>query len=692
MSILQYSVQELKGVGQQLAARLANLEIKTFQDILFHLPVKYVDRTRIHPLSTVRIDDLVVFEGQIEKVSVVPKPKRSLIIKITDGTASAELRFFYFNLNQQKQLKPGLTIRCFGQVRRNKHGLQFIHPEYKIIEPDVILPVEEYLTPIYPATEGISQKLLRNLVQQVLTLLSPIQSALEILPEKIRTDLAFMPLIDSLQQVHFPTPECYKHILNTGYHPAQRRLAFEELLAQHVILRQKRLRSHQQLAIAINSNNLLLKKLLAKLPFELTNAQHNTIKVILQDLAKAAPMLRLVQGDVGSGKTLVAIAAALAVIESGLQVAFMAPTEILAEQHYQNIKYWLDNLNIPVACLTGKLTAKDKTEINNNLEAGVIKLIIGTHALFQDSVNFNNLGLVIIDEQHRFGVAQRLALNKKGNINNVLPHQLILTATPIPRTLAMTFYADLDYSIIDELPPGRKPITTIMVSAERRTEILTRIKSICAQGQQVYWVCTLIEESETIDCTAAEKACLDLQQQLPELNLALIHGKLKPGDKANIMADFKLGAINLLVATTVIEVGVDVPNASLMVIENPERLGLAQLHQLRGRVGRGNNQSFCVLLYKKPLGAKAAQRLQFLRDSQDGFALAEFDLKLRGPGEVFGTRQSGLSNLRIADLIRDQDLLPKVSIVAEQLLQDYNEVIPSLLRRWVREQVQFAAV
>lgn len=691
MSLLQRSVTDLKGVGPQLATRLAHLQIKTIQDVLFHLPYKYVDRTRIYPLAAVRVDDQVVIEGTITKVSVVPKPKRSLTVNIADASGRAELRFFHFNSDQQAQLKIGATVRCFGQARFGRNGMQYIHPEYKIINPNVVIPVEEFLTPIYSITDGVTQKLLRNLVQQALNILQPIQNSLEILPEAILHEFEFMPLIDCLQNLHFPTPDFYKQVLNSGVHPAQRRLAFEELLAQHLILRQKRQRHLRQNACQITSANKLAKQLLDQLPFSLTNAQQKTIAKVLKDLAQPHPMLRLVQGDVGSGKTLVAVLAALAVIESGYQVAFMVPTEILAEQHYNNIKTWFESLGVTAACLTGKLSAKEKSLINAAVKDNTIKLLLGTHAIFQDSVSFNNLALVIIDEQHRFGVAQRLALHNKSNENHTC-HQLILTATPIPRTLAMTFYADLDYAVIDELPPGRKPITTLLVASDRRAEILTRIAGLCEQGQQVYWVCTLIEESELIDCTPAETVWQELQQQLPNLNIALIHGKMKADKKEQIMHQFKKGEINLLVATTVIEVGVDVPNASLMVIENPERLGLSQLHQLRGRVGRGALQSFCVLLYKKPLQGRVAQRLQFLRDSQDGFALAEFDLKLRGPGEVFGTKQSGLANLRIADLIRDKDLLPKVAAAAEIILQQYVEVIPGLLQRWIREQEQYAVV
>jgi ATP-dependent DNA helicase RecG len=692
MSILQRSVLELRGVGEQVAIRLAKLQIKTLQDVLFHLPFKYVDRTRIHPIVTLRIDDLVVVEGVIEKTSVMFKPKRSLIVKIRDSSGSLDLRFFHFNTTQQQQLQPGMMIRCFGQVRFSKNGKQFIHPEYRVFTAGQIVPVEEYLTPIYHTTDGISQKLLQALVQQVIVLLKPIQQSLEILPDTILQQLQFAPLIDSLQQVHFPTPECYTKILNDGFHPAQRRLAFEELLTHHLSLRQKRMMQRTELAYSIQHKHKLAAQLRDSLPFQLTNAQNKTIDIILHDLSNTHPMLRLVQGDVGSGKTLVAVMAALAVIEAGMQVALMVPTEILAEQHYANIKQWFAALGITAVCLNGKLSASHKNDIKQQIISNNAKIVIGTHALFQDTVEFNCLGLVIIDEQHRFGVAQRLALHNKGVKQQYYPHQLILTATPIPRTLAMTFYADLDYAVIDELPPGRKPITTIMVSVERRAEVLTKIFNICNQGQQVYWVCTLIEESELIDCSPAETVWQELQQQLPGLKIALVHGKMKPDAKEQIMQEFKNGNINLLVATTVIEVGVDVPNASLMVIENPERLGLAQLHQLRGRVGRGNNQSYCILLYKKPLGQKAMQRLQFIRDSQDGFAIAEFDLKLRGPGEVFGTKQSGLANLRIADLMRDKDLLSKVSAAAEVILSNNPEVVPLLLKRWIREQVEYAIV
>lgn len=689
--LLQRNITELRGVGPQLALRLEKIGIKTLQDILFHLPYKYVDRTRIYPINTVRLDDTVVIEAFIEKVSVIPKPKRNLVIKVRDATGTAEIRFFHFNASQQQQLVIGKKIRCFGQARIGRSGLQLIHPEYVVFESGQILPVEEYLTPIYATTDGVGQKLLRSLVQQVLVLLRPIQESLELIPEVLREDLKFAPLIESLQEVHFPTPECYTKMLNDGFHPAQRRLAFEELLTHHLSLRQKRNLLRKDQAISIQHAQQLASKLINTLPFGLTNAQLNTFATIKQDLAQNFPMLRLVQGDVGSGKTLVAILAALAAIEAGLQVAFMVPTEILAEQHYNNVTRWFTELNLTAGCLTAKLKPQEKQALKQRIANNECNLIIGTHALFQQDVTFNCLGLVIIDEQHKFGVAQRLALQKKGGLEFV-PHQLILTATPIPRTLAMTFYADLDYSVIDELPPGRKPIQTLMVNEQRKAEVLKRIANMCMQGQQVYWVCTLISESEVIDSTPAEAAWQYLQEQLPQLTIALIHAKMPSNEKEEIMQRFKEGAINILVATTVIEVGVDVPNASLMVIENPERLGLAQLHQLRGRVGRGNTQSYCVLLYKSPLGQRAMQRLQFMRDSQDGFALAEFDLKLRGPGEVFGTRQSGLANLRIADLVRDKDLLAQVNIVAEKIQTEHTHIIPKLIQRWIREQVEYAEV
>ncbi len=692
MSVLQRPVVDLKGVGDQLAAKLSKLHIKTLQDVLFHLPFKYVDRTRIHPIVTVSPDDAVVVEGEIDKVSVIPKPRRNLLVKFRDGTGVAEMRLFHFNTQQQQQMLLGKKIRCFGTARHGRTGLQFIHPEYTIFAPEQILPVEEYLTPIYPTTDGIGQKLLRNLVKQVLMLLDPIAKNLELLPAGLRTTCEFMPLLESLKQIHFPTPECYTKVLNQGYHPAQRQLAFEELLAQHLSLRQKRNLQQRDRAYSIMHAGKLNSALIANLPFQLTGAQQRAFSIIENDLKQNYPMLRLVQGDVGSGKTLVALMSALSTIEAGLQVAFMAPTEILAEQHFANLRKLLAPLNIEVCCLTAGMQNKQKLLFKQSIAENKIKLIIGTHALFQDDVRFHKLGLVIIDEQHKFGVAQRLALQKKGSTEEYVAHQLILTATPIPRTLAMTFYADLDYAVIDELPPGRKPITTLVVSDKRRAEVLERVVNICAQGQQVYWVCTLIEESEVIESKPAEILWQELQQQLPQLKIGLIHARLSSEQKEQTMAEFKAGLIHVLVATTVIEVGVDVSNACLMVIENPERLGLAQLHQLRGRVGRGAQQSYCLLLYKSPLGQKAMQRLQVMRDTQDGFALAEYDLQIRGPGEVFGTKQSGLANLRIADLIRDKDLLPKVAETAEIILREYPTIVPLLLQRWLRDQIEYAVV
>ncbi len=681
MAILQRSVTDLKGVGSQLAAKLANLQIKTIQDVLFHLPTKYVDRTRIHSIATVRLNDTVVVEGSVTKVSVVPKPKRSLTVKITDGSGDITLKFFHFNMQQQAQFKQNVRVRCFGQIKAFRNGLQIIHPEYKVILDDAIVPVEEHLTPIYASCDGVSQNLLRNLVRQSLAIINPIAESLELLPVSVCRNLNFISWHETLQLLHAPPPDL--DVVNL-----QKRMAFEELLAQHLILKQKRQALAEQTAYALSADNTFLPVLLEKLPFALTAAQTRVINTISVDMQSSHPMVRLVQGDVGSGKTLVAVAAALQAIAGGKQVAFMAPTEILAEQHWRNISKLCQHLKISVSLLTGKMAAKEKQKTSHALGSGQDKFIIGTHALLQDNVVFKDLALVIIDEQHRFGVDQRLTLRNKG----MQPHQLILTATPIPRTLAMTFHADMDYAVIDELPPGRKPIETVLVNSDRRTEILQRIRNLVQSGQQVYWVCTIIEQSEVLDCTPAEQAWQDLCLALPDLKIGLLHGRMKSQEKDQVMQEFSNGNTNVLVATTVIEVGVDVPNASLMVIENPERLGLAQLHQLRGRVGRGNAQSYCVLLYKTPLSERSIERLKFLRDSNDGFAIAEFDLQMRGPGEFLGTKQSGVAQMRIADLVRDRELLPRVSAVGEVISQDYPELIPKLIRRWIRDQVQYAVV
>lgn len=681
MAILQRSVTDLKGVGSQLAAKLANLQIKTIQDVLFHLPTKYVDRTRIHPIATVRLNETVVVEGLVTKVSVVPRPKRSLTVKITDGSGDITLKFFHFNMQQQAQFKQNVRVRCFGQIKAFRNGLQMIHPEYKVILDDAIVPVEEHLTPIYASCDGVSQNLLRNIVRQSLAIINPIAESLELLPASVCRNLNFLSWHETLQLLHAPPPDL--DVVNL-----QKRMAFEELLAQHLILKQKRQALAEQTAYALSADNTLLPVLLEKLPFALTAAQTRVINTISVDMQSSHPMVRLVQGDVGSGKTLVAVAAALHAIAGGKQVAFMAPTEILAEQHWRNISKLCQELQISVSLLTGKMAAKEKQRTSQALESGQDKFVIGTHALLQDNVAFKDLALVIIDEQHRFGVDQRLTLRNKG----MQPHQLILTATPIPRTLAMTFHADMDYAVIDELPPGRKPIETVLVNSDRRTEILQRIRNLVQSGQQVYWVCTIIEQSEVLDCTPAEQAWQDLCLALPDIKIGLLHGRMKSQDKDQVMQEFSNGNTNVLVATTVIEVGVDVPNASLMVIENPERLGLAQLHQLRGRVGRGNAQSYCVLLYKTPLSERSVERLKFLRDSNDGFAIAEFDLQMRGPGEFLGTKQSGVAQMRIADLVRDRELLPRVSAVGEVISQDYPELIPKLIRRWIRDQVQYAVV
>lgn len=680
----QFSVTELKGVGSQLAIRLQTLGINSVQDLLFHLPFRYQDRTRINPIGSLRPGDHAVIEGTIELADISFGRRRSLLVYLSDGTGHITLRFFYFNAVQQRNLSQrSARIRCYGEVRLGKAGLEMIHPEYRFChEP---LPIEESLTPIYPATEGLQQLSLRKLTAEALQFLQKNPELLEeYLPEKILQQFHLPNLQQALQYVHRPPANADQKLLEAGLHPAQQRLAFEELLSQQLSLIFLRQQTKQQLAPAFNNDKKLSKKFLSLLPFSLTNAQQRVFQEIVFDLQQAKPMLRLVQGDVGSGKTVVALLAALVAIENTFQVALMAPTELLAEQHTQNFATWLAPLNLKTLCVTSKLKGKAREKTLSEITNGEIHLVVGTHALFQEDVQFANLALVIIDEQHRFGVHQRLALREKGIKNNYYPHQLIMTATPIPRTLAMTAYADLDCSIIDELPPGRTPIITIAVSNQRRHEIIQRVKENCLAAKQVYWVCTLIEESELLQCQAAENSHQQLSLALPEVRIGLIHGRLKSSEKEQVMAAFKNKEIDVLVATTVIEVGVDVPNASLMVIENPERLGLAQLHQLRGRVGRGALQSHCVLLYQTPLSLQAKERLKIMRESHDGFVIAQKDLELRGPGEVLGIKQTGLMQLKIADLMRDQHLLEEVQNAANLIMQQYPERIDLLISRWLK--------
>jgi ATP-dependent DNA helicase RecG len=683
------SVTSFKGVGPKVAEKLAKLGLHTVQDILFHLPLRYEDRTRVVPIGSLRPGESAVVQGEVLLTEVKFGRRRSLLSRISDGTGSLTIRLFHFNAAQKASLERGAMIRCYGEVRRGSSTLELIHPEYRVVQADVEAEVESSLTPVYPATDGVHQLKLRDLSEQAM---SHIAGLREWLPADLLESLAMPTLREALRTLHRPTPDVPLSSLSEGKHPAQQRLAFEELLAQHLSMRQLRERMQAHQAPALKNSGEFNKQFLQQLPFELTAAQQRVVKECLRDLSRDVPMQRLVQGDVGSGKTAVAVCAALHAVESGYQVVVMAPTELLAEQHHKNFYDWLTPLGIKVAWLTGSLKAAERREQMAAISGGEAQVVVGTHALFQDEVEFDRLGLVIIDEQHRFGVHQRLALREKGRSEDGHPHQLIMTATPIPRTLAMTFYADLDCSVIDELPPGRTPVSTVVIPDSRRADVVQRVEQACASGRQVYWVCTLIEESESLQCEAAEDTERALAAALLQLKVGLVHGRMKAVEKEAMMRAFKAGEIDLLVATTVIEVGVDVPNASLMVIENAERLGLAQLHQLRGRVGRGAHESNCVLLYRAPLGQRARDRLAVMRETTDGFEIARYDLEQRGPGEVLGTRQTGLAMLRIADLVRDQALLPAVEQAASLLMQDYPGHVNPLVRRWIGEASRYADV
>ena len=689
IALHQIGVETLKGVGPRLQQRLQKYGIRSVQDVLFHLPLRYQDRTRITPIGALQLGVDAVIEGKIVAADIVFGKRRSLMCKVQDGTGTASLRFFHFSAAQKNQLAAGEHIRCYGEPRRGGAGLEIYHPEYSLLS-DAHSPVcEEHLTPIYPSTEGIGQGTWRKLCEQALLYLTQ-HPPLELMPASERA--ANYPLSEALRYLHKPPTDASLSLMREGLHPSQRRLAFEELVAHNLALLQTRTETRRQGAPAFRVDVKLQKQLLATLPFRLTAAQQRVRDEISRDLSQPTPMLRLVQGDVGSGKTVVAAMAALQAIANGYQVALMAPTEILAEQHWQNFLSWFAPLGIEVGWLAGKLKGRARQSSLDNIATGNAQLVVGTHALFQDDVHYARLGLAIIDEQHRFGVHQRLALKQKAQPEDGHPHQLVMTATPIPRTLAMTAYADLDTSIIDELPPGRTPVNTVVIDNARRSQIVERVSRVCERGQQVYWVCTLIEESEALQAQAAEAVWEELRSALPHLQVGLIHGRLKPAKKAEIMQDFKDNALHLLVATTVIEVGVDVPNASLMIIENAERLGLAQLHQLRGRVGRGALESHCVLLYQSPLSRTGRERLRALRESTDGFVIAEKDLMLRGPGEVLGTRQTGLMQLKIADLQRDSDLLDAVRLCAQRISEDSPGHSEALVARWLSDKTDYAAV
>lgn len=683
---------DLHGVGPKLAEKINTLGIRQVTDLLFHLPIRYEDRTRIHPIGTCRPGQHVLIEGEVEHSAIVRGRRSTLVVVLSDGTGRITLRFFHFRAYQKQQLSKGSLLRCFGQTRAGFQGLEMVHPSYSRVKRYEDDPIADRLTPVYPTTEGLGQTSWIKLTDQALALLSRDELELEeLLPPALLGKFKLASLTAALNYIHRPPPDADVAALANRDHPAQKRLAIEELLAHNLSMqklrRQQRARRAPEMAACSDTE----RKFLQRLAFELTGAQQRVVKEIHDDLGRKQPMLRLVHGDVGSGKTVVAALAALRASGNGYQTAITAPTELLAEQHLRVFSDWLKPLGIDPVWLSGKVTGKKRAVALQRISDGA-ELVIGTHALMQEGVEFSKLGLVIVDEQHRFGVHQRMNLLEKGGTGEQQAHQLIMTATPIPRTLAMTAYAGVDVSVIDELPPGRKPVNTVVMSNKRRTEIIQRVATACAGGRQAYWVCTLIEESDAIEAQAAEDVAESLHRDLVGIKIGLLHGRMKSLEKQQVMDRFKQGDIHLLVATTVIEVGVDVPNASLMIIENAERLGLAQLHQLRGRVGRGQRQSSCVLLYNPPLGDLARQRMEIMRETTDGFRIAEKDLELRGPGDVLGTRQTGLLQFRFADLARDAGLLKFIPSAADSLLNQHPRQADKLIRRWIGDASRYAGV
>ena len=686
------AITSLKGVGPSLERKFNQLGIYNLQDLLFHLPFRYEDRTKLSPINSVKLGDRVQISGEIVSNKILFGQRRSLQCMLRDSTGFIYLRFFHFSSAQKNSLTPGKLLSCYGEVRRGRNGFEIYHPEYKEIYSYDNNSLENSLTPIYPTTDGIQQKRLRSFVKQGIEILNRNHKLVEYLPSEILSEYKLCNLEDAIQTLHNPPNYLDLNTLNRGLSSFQQRLAFEELLAHRLCIRKFRKVPNQVLAPSVVFEQRLHEDFLDQLPFKLTNGQESALKDILSDLTQTTPMHRLLQGDVGSGKTVVAAIASIQVIGNGYQVALMAPTEILAEQHFNNFKKWCVPLGIRVGWLSGKIKGALRKETLQDLEFGACQILIGTHALFQKDVIYNKLGFIIIDEQHRFGVHQRLSLRNKASSSVFQPHQLVMTATPIPRTLAMSVYADLDSTVIKDLPPGRLRVNTAVISNEKRADIVKRIKDACINGRQVYWVCTLIEESEALECEAAEVISLSLANLLPKTRVGLIHGRMRSDEKNSVMTDFKNGDIQLLVATTVIEVGVDVPNASLMIIENAERLGLAQLHQLRGRVGRGNIQSHCILLYQTPLSRDGKLRLGVMRESCDGFYIAEKDLELRGPGQVLGTNQAGLMSFKIADMQRDALLLEDIKNVSESLMLNNKEIVDPLINRWLSNREEYANV
>ena len=684
-SILLEPVTTLRGVGAKMASRLAEIGIRSLEDLLFHFPLRYQDRTQVTPIAGLRDQVDAVIKGTVRGAAVTMGRRRTLLVKVEDSTGLLTVRFFHFRQAQVTQFKTGARVQLFGTPRRLGSGTEVIHPEYRLGETADL--VEPALTPVYPTVSGIGQSTWRKLCGQALAALN--RQPPEDLLQGITADR--ITLGEAIAFLHNPPPGTELDPIHGGVHPAQIRLAREELIAHQLTVQGVRDTERKHQAPSITSAAEITQQFIAGLPFAPTAAQMRVAKELAADMAQPQPMLRLVQGDVGSGKTLVAAQATLDTIAAGYQVAFMAPTELLAEQHHANLAGWFDELGLPVAWLSGRIKGKARQAVLEQLEHGQAPVVVGTHALFQDDVVFQRLGLIIVDEQHRFGVHQRLSLADKG-ADGQHPHQLALTATPIPRSLAMVAYGDLDCSIIDELPPGRQPVTTTLIDSTRREAVIRRVGAACQDGRQAYWVCTAIEESDTLDIEAAEATSDQLGSALPGVRVGMVHGRLKPQEKASVMAAFKAGDIQLLVATTVIEVGVDVPNASLMIIDNAERLGLAQLHQLRGRVGRGATESHCLLMFKQPLSDTAQQRLTTMQESSDGFLIAERDLAIRGPGELLGTRQTGLAAFRIALLPEHEDLLIEAQAIAARLYEHDLPRAQALMQRWAGARADFARV
>lgn len=680
-------VLSIKGIGEALALKLTKLNIHCVGDLLLHFPFRYENHTQVTPMRCLCDAQNALIEGTIISANQIGRQKKRYIVGLRDPSGYCEIVFFKTFHSQETQWQKGSALRCFGQAKLSPKGFQMVHPEWTRLQEGIILPLPETLTPIYPTVAGLAQKTLRKIIHRVLmSYENSVNRQEDVLASKLGFLPAMMSVWEALKLIHQPTPDIDQHALVERQHSAYRRLIIEELLAHHITMLKIRENIQTEQAKALVLDAAKLDKFLAQLPFQLTAAQEDAWNTIRQDLAKNTPMLRLVQGDVGCGKTIVAALAALTAVSLDQQVVIMVPTEILAEQHLQHFQAWFEPFSVRCELLTGRLKAKERRSVEENIALGLTKIIIGTHALFQENVKYQSLGLVIIDEQHRFGVHQRLALREKGYDSeiSVLPHQLIMTATPIPRTLAMSQYAHLDISTISALPPGRQPIKTLAISQSRRDEVIERIDGVCHKGQQIYWVCTLISESETLQCQTAEATFEALQEALPHWRVGLVHGKLSSDDRDLIMQAFYAGEIQILVATTVIEVGVNVPNATLMVIENAERLGLAQLHQLRGRVGRGHAASFCVLLYQSPLSEMAQARLGTLRDSNDGFVIAEADLSLRGPGEILGTKQTGVVQFRVSDLKRDEAIIQAIPEWMPHLKDLPGSYIESIVMRWLR--------